>query len=156
MPEPRRWTLYDQSDDYNAIWWVCRDEREPPPPALKYAEAVEVMPVPEHLEAMAALRAEAQTQIEAAVRDMRAGAEVSATAAIERMGEHLARAVAERDEARAELAKAREIIPAKIQAAARKWCAIVDGPDTEPDMQDLHAAKLALMAALGQEERDDG
>ena len=44
MP-PRRWTLFDASDDFNPRWKIGDGT---PPPALEYGEEVVVMPVSEH------------------------------------------------------------------------------------------------------------
>ena len=45
MSEPRRWRLYDTSEDYHPLWTVSQPAEAP---ALEYAEMVEVMPVSEH------------------------------------------------------------------------------------------------------------
>lgn len=50
MSDPRRWTLYDTSEDFNPRWKVGDGT---PPPANEYAEEVVVMPVAEARKAIA-------------------------------------------------------------------------------------------------------
>ncbi len=61
MSEPRRWTLIDQSESFSPRWTVTNQDRAPA--AREYAEQVEVMPVAEHEQLVAALRIDLQDRL---------------------------------------------------------------------------------------------
>ena len=140
MPEPRRWTIWRLRVGGSFGRWLA--EQQPHPSFQPMTETIEVMPVAEHEEAVAALRAECHAALGRAADDRNRDVDSL-----------LDRAEA----AEAWLAKAREITPEMVRRALDRYneCASSGRPVGHSIQAWMRAA---LEAALGQEpapERDE-